>query len=343
MTTLIVNEEVMDEVRADPLLSVENFAVEFATGHGWSRVVDDVSFSVRAGETMGLVGESGSGKSVTAMSIMRLIPTPPGRIAAGRILFEGQDLLALDEPQMRKVRGNHIAMIFQEPLTALNPAFTIGDQLVEAIRAHRKVTRKQAGDRAAELLDLVGIPGARQRLRDYPHRFSGGMLQRAMIAGALACSPKLLIADEPTTALDVTVQAQILTLLRGLQQEFNMAMLFISHDLGVVADICDRVAVMYAGQIVESATVYELFERPLHPYTEGLLLAMPQHGKPTDRLVPIPGVVPEAASVADRCRFETRCRYAADECRAAPVPLTSYGPRATRCVRSKDLVLGGTS
>jgi oligopeptide/dipeptide ABC transporter ATP-binding protein len=343
MSTVTADRKAVPETDAGPLLSVENLSVEFATGHGWSRVVDDVSFSIRAGETMGIVGESGSGKSVTSMSIMRLIPTPPGRIAEGRIVFNGQDLLALSEPQMRRVRGNQISMIFQEPLTALNPAFTIGDQLVEAVRAHRDVNRRVATDRAAELLDLVGIPSPRERLKDYPHKFSGGMLQRAMIAGALACDPALLIADEPTTALDVTVQAQILTLLRDLQREFNMGLLFISHDLGVIADVCDKVGVMYAGQIVESAGVNDIFEQQLHPYTEGLLLAMPQHGSPGDRLVPIPGVVPDAESVRDRCRFETRCRYATDECRASPVPLRSFGGRFARCIRTDELFMGGNS
>ncbi len=325
-----------------PLLSVEGLCVEFATGNGWTRVVDDVSFSVGAGETMGIVGESGSGKSVTAMSIMRLIPMPPGRIPSGKVMFEGTNLLDLPEPAMRKLRGNNIAMIFQEPLTALNPAFTIGDQLTEAVRAHRNVTKREARDRAVELLDMVGIPSARQRLADYPHRFSGGMLQRAMIAGALACDPKLLIADEPTTALDVTVQAQILELMRGLQRQFDMSILFISHDLGVIADLCDRVVVMYAGEVIESAGVNDLFRQPLHPYTDGLMRAMPQHATVAQRLEPIPGTVPEPDSVADCCRFSTRCKYVREECLESSVPLVSVGSRSHRCLRSEELVLGGS-
>jgi oligopeptide/dipeptide ABC transporter ATP-binding protein len=333
-----------DEVPGAPLLSVEHLSVEFATGQGYTRVVDDVSFSIAPGETVGIVGESGSGKSVTSMAIMGLIPTPPGRIASGRITLAGEDLLGLSEARMRSIRGNQVAMIFQEPLTALNPAFTIGDQLTEAIRVHRRVSKKQAIERAVELLDLVGIPSPRQRLEEYPHRFSGGMLQRAMIAGSLACDPALLIADEPTTALDVTVQAQILTLLRRLQDELGMAMLLISHDLGVVADVCDRVGVMYAGQLVETAPVLDLYAQPRHPYTEGLLLAMPQHSAKSGRLVPIPGAVPDPAEVQDQCRFEPRCRYATAACRAGRVPLeTATGEHAVRCVRSHELVLGGTS
>ncbi|MBF6621123.1 MAG: ABC transporter ATP-binding protein [Patulibacter sp.] len=328
----------------NPLLSVEQLSVEFATGSGFTRVVDDVSFSIDPGETVGIVGESGSGKSVTAMAIMGLIPTPPGRIASGRIALADEDLLGLSEAQLRSVRGNRVAMIFQEPLTALNPAFTIGDQLVEAVRAHRKLSKQQATDRAAELLDLVGIPSARRRLEEYPHRFSGGMLQRAMIAGALACDPELLIADEPTTALDVTVQAQILTLLRRLQDELGMAMLLISHDLGVIADVCDRVGVMYAGQLVETAPVLELFARPRHPYTEGLMLAMPQHTAAGSRLVPIPGTVPDLATVQDQCRFEPRCRYAVDRCRAGRIPLEpTSAEHAVRCTRTHEIELGASS
>ncbi|GAA2848975.1 ABC transporter ATP-binding protein [Pseudonocardia halophobica] len=333
------NDTADDEI----VLSVRNLSVEFATGNGYTRVVDDVSFSLRPRETMGIVGESGSGKSVTSMSIMRLIPTPPGRIANGEIVFAGQDLLQLSELEMRRIRGDRISMIFQEPLTALNPAYTIGNQLVEAIRTHREITRKQATERAAELLDLVGIPSPRQRLLDYPHQFSGGMLQRAMIAGALACDPELLIADEPTTALDVTIQAQILELLRRVQEEFGMSMLFISHDLGVIADVCDRVGVMYAGQLVESSDVFELFARPFHPYTEGLLRAMPQHTAGSEELVPIPGTTPDLASVEAQCRFEPRCRHAVAGCGETVVPLETVGAREVRCLRAHHLELEGAS
>ncbi len=332
-----------DGASEEPLLSVEHLSVEFATGAGFTRVVDDVSFAIAPGETVGIVGESGSGKSVTSMAIMGLIPSPPGRIASGRITLAGQDLLGLSEPQMRSIRGNQVAMIFQEPLTALNPAFTIGDQLVEAVRIHQPLTKKQATERAVELLDLVGIPSPRERLREYPHRFSGGMLQRAMIAGALACDPALLIADEPTTALDVTVQAQILTLLKRLQEQLGMAMLLISHDLGVIADVCDRVGVMYAGQLVETAPVLDLYARPRHPYTEGLLLAMPQHAATSSRLTPIPGSVPDPDEVQDQCRFAPRCRYAVDRCRSGPVPLDRVaGEHAVRCVRADEIELGGS-
>jgi peptide/nickel transport system ATP-binding protein len=326
----------------DPIVSVENLCVDFLTDQGWATVVDDVSFSVAAGETLGLVGESGSGKTVTSLSLMQLIPMPPGRFSGGRILFAGQDLTRLPDKALRRLRGNDIAMVFQESMTSLNPAFTIGDQIAESVREHLGLGRRAALERAVEVLDLVRIPSPRERLQAYPHEFSGGMRQRAAIAMALACEPRLLIADEPTTALDVTVQAQVLELLRELQQRFGMAMLFITHNLGVVADICDRVAVMYAGQIAEVAGVDELFRAPSHPYTEGLLQAMPQLGRRGERLAVIPGVPPMPWDMPAGCRFHPRCPYRADLCRIGSAPLrqTEAG-RWSRCLRADELSLRG--
>ena len=329
---------------AEALLQVDGLGIEFLTDRGWVSVVEDVSFSVAAGETLGLVGESGSGKTVTSLAVMQLIPTPPGRFSGGRILFDGQDLARLNDRALRKVRGNDIAMVFQESMTSLNPAFTIGDQIAETVREHLALPRRAALDRAVEVLDLVGIPSPRERTRAYPHEFSGGMRQRAAIAMALACEPRLLIADEPTTALDVTVQAQVLELLRSLQQRFGMAMLFITHNLGVVADICDRVAVMYAGQIVEVAGVDALFASPAHPYTEGLLRAMPQLGRRGERLAVVPGTPPMPWAMPDGCRFHPRCDYATEACRGVPPDLRSFGcdtARTSRCMRIDALNLEG--
>jgi len=333
---------------SEPILSVDNLSVDFLTDQGWATVVQDVSFSVAPGETLGLVGESGSGKTVTSLSVMQLIPMPPGRFSGGRILFEGQDLTRLPESALRRVRGNDIAMVFQESMTSLNPAFTIGDQIAETVRVHRGASRRDALDRAVEVLDLVGIPSPRERAGAYPHEFSGGMRQRAAIAMALACEPKLLIADEPTTALDVTVQAQVLELLRELQQRFGMAMLFITHNLGVVADICDRVAVMYAGQIVEIAEVQALFSTPTHPYTEGLLRAMPQLGKRGERLPVIAGVPPMPWAMPEGCRFHPRCPYQTDVCRSGSPALqlstrSSETDQWSRCVRIGALELQGST
>jgi oligopeptide/dipeptide ABC transporter ATP-binding protein len=329
---------------AEALLQVDGLGIEFLTDRGWVSVVEDVSFSVAAGETLGLVGESGSGKTVTSLALMQLIPTPPGRFSGGRILFDGQDLARLNDRALRKVRGNDIAMVFQESMTSLNPAFTIGDQIAETVREHLALPRRAALDRAVEVLDLVGIPSPRERTRAYPHEFSGGMRQRAAIAMALACEPRLLIADEPTTALDVTVQAQVLELLRSLQQRFGMAMLFITHNLGVVADICDRVAVMYAGQIVEVAGVDALFASPAHPYTEGLLRAMPQLGRRGERLAVVPGTPPVPWAMPDGCRFHPRCDYATEACRGVPPDLRPLGcdtARTSRCMRIDALNLEG--
>ena len=296
-----------------PLLAVENLTTSFTVGGRRLIAVDDVSFSIPEGKTLALVGESGCGKSVTALSILRLIPEPPAHVDSGRISFEGKNLLDLDEASMRSVRGNRIAMIFQEPMTSLNPVFTVGYQLIEAIRLHRKVDAKQAKHRAIELLEVVGIPSPAERIANYPHQLSGGMRQRVMIAMALSCDPKLLIADEPTTALDVTVQAQILDLLRQLQLRLGMSILFITHDLGIVAEFADRVAVMYAGRIVEETTVEKLFRAPAHPYTNGLLASIPARvlacsaGAPPTRLPTIEGVVPSLADLPAGCRFRERC------------------------------------
>jgi peptide/nickel transport system permease protein len=326
----------------DRLLEVSDLSVEFLTESGAATVVDHVSFGVDAGEVVALVGESGSGKTVSSLAVMRLIASPPGRITSGAVMFEGRDLLSLSFNELREVRGDQIAMAFQDPMTSLNPAFTIGTQLVDTIRLHRTMSKSAARERARELLELVGIPDPERRLGDYPHQLSGGMRQRALLALALSCEPRLLIADEPTTALDVTVQAQILDLLRSLQERSGMAVIFVTHDLGVVADLCSRVLVMYAGQVVEEAPVEELFARPRHPYTEGLLAAIPQTGTAGERLASIPGVVPSALAMPTGCRFHPRCPYAVPECETAPVELTtvSDGHRA-RCIRVAELTLEG--
>ncbi len=297
-----------------PLLSVEGLQTHFETGEGVLRAVDGVSFSIERGEVLGLVGESGCGKSVTSLSIMRLVP-PPGRVAAGRVLFEGEDLLAKDAEAMRRVRGARIAMVFQEPMTSLNPVFSIGDQIASAILAHSGAGRREAWQRTVEMLDLVQIPSPRQRARDFPHQLSGGLRQRAMIAMALGSGPALLIADEPTTALDVTIQAQILDLLRRLQAERGMAVLLITHDLGVVAELCHRVAVIYGGRIVEMAPVTSLFARPLHPYTRGLLQCLPHPSRFGQPLASIEGVPPDLRQRSAGCRFAPRCSYAVAACR----------------------------
>src|SRR5687767_14368642 len=296
----------------DPLLSIENLRTYFYTDAGVARAVDGVSFHIGAGETVGLVGESGCGKSVTALSILRLIASP-GRIEPeSRMLFEGRDLLRLSEEEMRRVRGNRIAMIFQEPMTALNPVFTVGDQIAEVARVHERASRKVAWKRAVEMLELVGIPAPAERARDYPHQLSGGMRQRVVIAMALVMRPALVIADEPTTALDVTIQAQILELLGDLQQKFGTSILLITHDMGVVAETASRVIVMYGGEIVESAPVDRIFAAPHHPYTEGLLGAMPRVGQESERLQTIPGTVPPPTNWPVGCRFHDRCKYAWD-------------------------------
>jgi len=311
-----------------PLLEVDDLRTHFFTRDGVVRAVDGVSFSIQPGETLALVGESGCGKSVTSLSIMRLIASPPGRIVSGAVRFNGRDLLRLTEPEMRKVRGNDISMIFQEPMTSLNPVLTIGRQIAETLVLHRAMTRSDAMARAVELLRLVHIPEPARRAGEYPHQMSGGMRQRVMIAMALACDPRLLIADEPTTALDVTIQAQILDLMRELQAKTGAAILLITHDLGVVAEMAQRVVVMYAGRKVEEAPVGELFARPRHPYTRGLMNSMPRlgagHGA-RQRLQEIPGMVPSLREPLVGCAFAARCAYAVENCRA-DVPV--FEPKA---------------
>ncbi|TDQ36544.1 ABC transporter ATP-binding protein [Aureibacillus halotolerans] len=299
----------------EPLLHVDQLVVEFSSSDETVQAVNGVSFTLQEGETIGIVGESGSGKSVTATSILRLIPSPPGRIAGGSIHFRGQDLVHLKEKDMLGIRGNDIAMIFQDPMTSLNPVFTVGDQLYEVIRLHQKATKKEAHEKAIELLKRVGIPEPEKRLQMYPHEFSGGMRQRVMIAMALSCNPKLLIADEPTTALDVTVQAQILDLMRDLQAQFNTSIMLITHDIGVVWEMCDKVIVMYAGHTVEATTVGKLYEQPLHPYTWGLLDSQISEDTAHKELLrPIPGSPPDMRDAPKGCPFATRCAYAEDVC-----------------------------
>ena len=316
----------------EPLLQVENLRTYFYSENGVARSVDGVSFSVGAGETVGIVGESGCGKSVTALSLMRLIRAP-GRIEAGsRLRFEGRDLLALSEEEMRRLRGNRIAMVFQEPMTALNPVFTIGEQIAEVSRIHEGTSRKDARKRAVEMLELVGIPAPEQRANEYPHQLSGGMRQRIVIAMALVMSPALVIADEPTTALDVTIQAQILELLADLQRRVGMSILLITHDLGVVAETCTRVIVMYGGEIVEESSVGDVFAAAHHPYTEGLLGAMPRVGGEQDRLTTIPGTVPPPTAWPVGCRFHDRCPYAWERCANEHPPLYQIGAgHVSRC------------
>jgi oligopeptide transport system ATP-binding protein len=299
-----------------PLLQVRSLTTQFRTDRGAITAVDDVSFEVAAGETLAIVGESGSGKSVTALSLLRLIPDPPGRIVAGEVRLEGEDLLKLSDAAMRDVRGNRIAMIFQEPMTSLNPALTVGLQIAEPINLHRKASWPHALEKAKALLGRVRIPDAGERLSAWPHQFSGGMRQRIMIAMALACAPQVIIADEPTTALDVTVQAQILELLKELTREARSALILITHDLGVVARYADRVAVMYAGRVVETASARDLYERPRHPYTRGLMASVPRLDQPAGRrLAPIRGQPPNLAALPSGCAFHPRCPHAMDQCR----------------------------
>ena len=316
----------------EPLLELDDLRTYFYTDTGVARAVDGVSFRVNAGETVGIVGESGCGKSVTALSILRLV-RPPGRIEPGsHIRFEGTDLMALDEHEMQKIRGNRIAMVFQEPMTALNPVFTIGDQIAEVARIHAGMSRREAWAKAVEMLTLVGMPAAAQRAGEYPHQLSGGMRQRVVIAMALVMNPALVIADEPTTALDVTIQAQILELMADLTRRLGTSVLLITHDLGVVAENCARVIVMYAGEVVEEATTATLFDAAHHPYTEGLLGAMPRVGGDAERLATIPGTVPPPTTWPTGCRFHDRCPYAWDRCAREHPPLYQIGGgHVSRC------------
>ncbi len=330
-----------------PLLAVDDLRVHFDTEDGIVPAVDGVTFHIDRGETLAVVGESGSGKSVTSLAIMRLVATPPGRFAGGSITFDGRDLLALDDAAIRRVRGKEISMIFQEPMTSLNPVRTIGHQIAEAIALHEHVSGRAARRKAVEMLELVGIPEPRRRANAYPHQCSGGMRQRVMIAMALACGPQLLIADEPTTALDVTIQAQILELMRRLQRDIGMSILFITHDLGVVAEVADRVVVMYAGRAVEEGPVNDIFAAPKMPYTLGLMNSIPRIDRAAQRqsrLVPIRGNVPNPLRLPRGCAFAPRCRYVAPQCRTAVPPLETVAGssgHSVRCARWRELDLAG--
>jgi peptide/nickel transport system ATP-binding protein len=333
----------MTEARTDEtVLDVKNLQTVFFTNSGLFRAVDNLSFHVQRGETLAIVGESGCGKSVSALSIMRLVPDPPGRVVGGSVMLEGTDLLSLDEAEMRKIRGNRISMIFQEPMTSLNPVMRIGDQITEVIRLHRETTSKDAWKQAVEMLRLVRIPEPERRVHEYPHQLSGGMRQRAMIAMALACRPTLLIADEPTTALDVTIQAQILALIVDLQKRLGTGLILITHDLGVVAQTAQRVIVMYAGRKVEEATVEDLFEHPRHPYTRGLMASMPAvislEAKADARLTEIPGMVPSLTNLPPGCAFAPRCSLAIERCRAEYPPLQDFDGHLAACWRAAELV-----
>ncbi len=320
-----------------PLLEIRSLTTQFLTEDGVVRAVEDVSFEIFQGEILSLVGESGCGKSVTGLSLLRLIPIPPGQIVRGEILLEGRDLLRLTEKEMERVRGNEISMIFQEPMTSLNPVFTIGSQIMETLQLHQHLDKKEARRKAIEMLHRVRIPSPENRIDSYPHQLSGGMRQRAMIAMALSCQPKLLIADEPTTALDVTIQAQVLRLLKEIQQEMGMAVLLITHDLGVVSEIADRVAVMYAGRIVETGPLEALFGNMRHPYTRGLLESIPQLEEKKERLNAIPGHVPNPLALPSGCKFHPRCYLAIEECSQEEPPLFQVnGNHFSRCIRWRE-------
>ena len=312
---------------ADHLLEIRNLKTYFEVRRSVLKAVDDVSLSIEEGKTLGLVGESGCGKSVTAASIMGIVPIPPGRIAGGEILFEGVNLLELPESRMKKIRGNRISMIFQEPMTSLNPVFTVGDQVAEVIRLHQGLSRREIRNKVIEMFYLVGIPAAESRIKDYPHQMSGGMRQRVVIAMALACNPKLMIADEPTTALDVTIQAQILDLMNKLKEDAGASILFITHDLGVIAEMAQNVAVMYAGKVMEKADVDTLFSMPKHPYTIGLMSSIPVLGREEKRrrLSTIPGVVPSLFKLSEGCLFNERCTEAREECRSIEPTIINLG------------------
>jgi oligopeptide/dipeptide ABC transporter ATP-binding protein len=313
------------------ILSVKDLSTSFFLSNGILKALDSISFDIKKGETLGIVGESGCGKSMTALSIMGLVPNPPGRIVGGEILFEGKNLRNLSEKQMRSVRGNDIAMIFQEPMTSLNPVFTVGHQIMESIILHQNVTKTEAKAKAIEMLELVKMPLAKERIYEYPHQLSGGMRQRVMIAIALACNPKLLICDEPTTALDVTVQAQIITLINQLRKKLNMSVMMITHDMGVINKSADRVMVMYAGKIVELSSVKEIFNEPKHPYTEALLKSIPKINNPKDELYTIEGMVPDLMSPNPGCLFADRCDYAKELCRTNSPDLVEIGNTKVRC------------
>ena len=319
-------------MRSKPVLEVKNLTTSFFTDEGTIPAVDNVSFHINKGEILGVVGESGCGKSVTSLSIMGLVPNPPGKIVSGEILLNGEDLTKLPKKRMRQIRGNDVAMIFQEPMTSLNPVYTIGNQLVEAVRLHQKMDKKQARNRAIEIMKLVGLPRAEELIDEYPHQLSGGMRQRVMIAMAMVCEPKLLIADEPTTALDVTIQAQILRLMKKLNENYQTAIMLITHDLGVVAEVCKRVIVMYAGKIVEEGDVESIYENPKHPYTIGLIKSVPDVNQKIDKLYSIPGNVPKPGSIKQGCAFAARCEFAMNRCFSENPPLLNSGQgQSVRC------------
>jgi oligopeptide/dipeptide ABC transporter ATP-binding protein len=321
------------------LLELCGLTTTFQTARGEISAIEDISFELNAGEILGIVGESGSGKSVTALTIMGLLPQPPARIAAGSVRFVGEELTTASSNRMEKIRGAGISMVFQEPMTSLNPVFTIGEQIMETVRAHERMSASAQRERAIEMLDRVGIPSASERLNDYPHQLSGGQRQRVMIAMSLACRPKLLIADEPTTALDVTIQAQVLDLLMDLRDELGMAIMIITHNMGVIAEVADRVLVMYAGRIVEQSPAADLFDAPQHPYTKGLLACVPTLQQDRHRLIAIPGSLPEPARRPPGCRFAPRCTYRIEACRTAIPPLVMQREdRAVACIRVDELV-----
>ncbi|MGL5355849.1 MAG: ABC transporter ATP-binding protein [Cetobacterium sp.] len=318
------------------LLTIKNLSINYETNEEKVMAVTDLEIELNEGETLGLVGETGAGKSTTALGIMRLVPNPPGKIISGEIIFEGRNLLTISEDDMRAIRGREISMIFQDPMTSLNPVLTVGDQIAEVIQIHKKLSVKDSMEKAGEMLELVGIPG--NRLNDYPHQFSGGMKQRVVIAIALACNPKLLIADEPTTALDVTIQAQVLDLMNDLKQKLKTSMILITHDLGVVAQVCDKVAIMYAGEIVESGTLYDIFENPKHPYTHGLFDSIPSLDEEVTRLKPIKGLMPDPTNLPTGCRFHPRCPHVQDEC-SRIIPRTSIeNNHRVRCLAYEGVI-----
>ncbi|MDX2156201.1 MAG: ABC transporter ATP-binding protein [Hyphomicrobiaceae bacterium] len=313
----------------EPILDIRGLKTHFNTDDGWVRAVDGVDVAIHAGETVGIVGESGCGKTVTAMSVLKLLPMPPGKIVEGEIIWQGRDIVPLGTDEMNEIRAREIAIVFQEPMTSLNPVYTVGEQIAETVRRHEKVGRKDSMDRAVEMLRLVQIPNAAARVNDYPHQFSGGMRQRVMIAMALSLNPKLLIADEPTTALDVTIQAQILDLLAEMKDRLGMAVMLITHAMGVVAEVTQRVVVMYAGKVVEEAPVGQLFARPMHPYTQGLIRSIPRldrAGKAKERLEAIPGTVPNMLRPPPGCRFAARCKMVSEKCLAEIPPLREIEP-----------------
>ncbi|MFJ7645936.1 ABC transporter ATP-binding protein [Lysinibacillus sp. NPDC097279] len=319
-------------MKRDTVLEVKNLQTYFYSSEGVAKAVDGVSFTLHKGETLGIVGESGCGKSMTSLSLLRLVPSPPGKIINGEILLNNTDLMKLSEEELRKIRGNKISMIFQEPMTSLNPVLTVGEQIAETIRLHQGLSRKEAWQQAVEMIRLVGIPAPEKRAKQEPYQLSGGMRQRIMIAMALACTPDVLIADEPTTALDVTIQAQIIDIIRNLQQQLGMSIIFITHDLGVVAEICDKIAVMYAGQVVEEGSTDSLFEKPLHPYTKGLIQSLPKLYEDQEELSTIHGTVPSPYHYPNGCRYAERCPFATELCRVQqPELITVESDKKVRC------------